>query len=178
MEMKRKLLIGTLIALPTGILIALGGGLWHISRTFMYSPPRVFIGATATSDATNHWWFGHTITQATLGRISDLPAHASNVFVCNDNRRDPAFWLAFDLPESEVQSFITGSLRLDLPDFVDGILSAHSSINSGPMNRNGPLDAGQWNIGSLTSGMHYEEFGWFTGIDTNRHRVFICHWTM
>ena len=167
-----------LIAIPV-FLLSLKFSLQYLMEGFFYTPPAIFTIIEPTPEVRSDYQFQRIVSRATRG--NGLPKESRNIFACDDNNRDPAYWLVFELPKDKIPSFVKKITGLELEELANGISSKHSSINKGPRNwRDGPLGEQHWDMSAVENGRHFENKDdfFYCGIDTKRGKIFLCHWSM
>ncbi len=146
---------------------------------FFNVPPRIFITDKITYDINSDLDFQKIASQATLGQGLPLPVDSINIFACNDKQRDPAYWLAFELPKDEIPSYVEKITGVKFTAYINGISSMYSFIHNGPKKTGGKYLAKEyWDLSKVINGYHYEKEFFYCGVDIDRNKIYLCRWSM
>ena len=148
----------------------------YFMSNMFYSPPDIFTTIELTQEVRSDSEFQNIVSRTI--RSNGLPDESRNIFACKDSNRDPAYWLAFELPKDKIPSFVKKITGMELEELTNGISSKPSSINKGPHNwRDGPLGEQYWDLSAVENGSHFEDGFFYCGVDTKRGKIFLCYWT-
>jgi hypothetical protein len=144
------------------------------------TPAKIFVTPQLTDEISSDYEFKDIVARATLGNGWPLPKESKNIFACNDKAfQDPSYWLVFELPIVEVQSFVEKITKTKFTDFIDGVHSEYSHVNKRPKDwvKGNYVGKEYWDINSVTNGRHYEKEQFYCGVDMDRGKIFLCFWT-
>ena len=167
------------ITLITVTIAILPHFLEYLMSNLFDSPPDIFTIAEPTYEVRSDYEFKRIESKATRG--NGLPQESRNIFACGDHNRDPAYWLAFELPKDKIPLFVKKITGIEFENLTDGILSKHSHINKGPRkSRDCYLGEQYWDLSTVENGRHFENKDdfFYCGIDTKRGKIFLCRWSM
>ena len=174
-ESKVLIIIFIVILLPIIFLIYVK---YSVKQMFN-STPDIYVINKITDDMNSDSDLQQNESKPFFLRGTRLPEDSNNIFVCNDNKRDPAHWISFELPKNKIPTLVEKITKVKYAAFINGIYSKHSFINDGPeVGKDKSLTKEYWDIINVKNGCHYEKKLFYCGVDIDRGKIFICEWSI